>query len=196
MTSFLIRFFDLLFASLGLLFGFPLFLFVLVAGYYDTGSPIFFQERVGRKGKGFTLIKFRTMSVGTASVATHLASQSSVTPLGNFLRKTKLDELPQLINVLRCEMSFVGPRPCLFNQVELIEERQKRGVLDALPGITGLAQVNKIDMSTPRLLAETDARMIETMSLKSYFRYIFMTALGNGGGDRIKNRCEKKQKKS
>ncbi len=186
MTSYLIRFFDLFFAFCGLIVGFPLFFIVLVAGYFDTGSPVFLQKRVGRKGKGFTLIKFRTMAVNTVSVATHLASQSSVTPLGSFLRKFKIDELPQLINVLKGEMSFVGPRPCLFNQNELIEERKKRGVLDVLPGITGLAQVNKIDMSTPRLLAETDASMIEKISLKNYFYYIFMTVAGKGGGDRIK----------
>ena len=91
--------------------------------------------------------------MGTASVASHLASATSITPFGNFLRKSKLDELPQLWNVLKGEMSLVGPRPCLFNQEELIAERDKRGVFEVRPGITGLAQVNTIDMSTPELLA-------------------------------------------
>lgn len=186
MTSFTIRFFDLLFALLGLFVGFPLFVFVFIIGYYDTGSPVFIQERVGRNKKLFMLIKFRTMPVGTASIATHFVSQSSVTSFGRILRKTKLDELPQLINVLRGDMSLVGPRPCLLSQVELIKERQKRGVLKVLPGITGLGQVNKIDMSTPRLLAETDAQMIKTMNLKHYFAYILKTILGKGSGDRVK----------
>src|SRR5690606_11605660 len=101
----------------------------------------------------------------TASVATHLADATAVTPLGQLLRRTKLDELPQLWNVLKGDMSLVGYRPCLFSQEELIAERATRGIFDARPGITGLAQINGIDMSTPRLLAETDAEMIRTWPL-------------------------------
>jgi lipopolysaccharide/colanic/teichoic acid biosynthesis glycosyltransferase len=160
-------------------------LVITFIGFFDTGSPIFIQERVGRNKKPFKLIKFRTMSVDTKSVASHLASKASITKLGSFLRKTKIDELPQLINVLKGEMSFVGPRPNLFNQDELIAEREQRGVYDVLPGITGLAQVNTIDMSTPKLLAETDLIMIETLTIKNYIRYIIQTATGSGGGDRI-----------
>ena len=133
------------------------------------------------------LVKFRTMRPGTASVATHLASASAITPFGRFLRRTKLDELPQLWNVLKGEMSLVGPRPCLFNQHELIEERARRDVFDSRPGITGLAQVNDVDMSTPELLAETDARMLRSMSLASYFSLIFLTLTGRGGGDRVQS---------
>lgn len=125
------------------------------------------------------------MPVDTASVATHLVGKSSVTRLGAFLRKTKLDELPQLLNVLKGEMSLVGPRPCLFNQHELITERQLRNVFDVRPGITGLAQVNEIDMSTPKTLAEWDEKMLSSLSLKSYFTYIFQTVLGKGSGDRV-----------
>src|SRR5690554_7173326 len=125
------------------------------------------------------------MKKGTASVASHLASADAITPFGRFLRRTKLDELPQLWNVLKGEMSLVGPRPCLFNQEELINERASRGVLDVRPGITGLAQVNDIDMSTPKLLAETDARMLASLNLKHYFRYIVQTATGKGSGDRV-----------
>jgi O-antigen biosynthesis protein WbqP len=121
-------------------------------------------------------------------VASHLADASSITPFGNFLRRTKLDELPQLWNVLKGEMSLVGPRPCLYNQEELIEERETRGVFAARPGITGLAQVNEIDMSTPRLLAETDQRMLASLRVPAYFRYIFMTVSGKGAGDRVKKR--------
>ncbi len=90
-----------------------------------------------------------------------------MTKLGRFLRKTKLDELPQLWNVLKGEMSLVGPRPCLFNQRQLIKEREMRNVLDVRPGITGLAQVNEIDMSTPELLAKTDAKMVRQLSEKN-----------------------------
>ena len=162
-------------------------LVLYIIGLFDTGSPIFRQERVGRDKRPFTLVKFRTMSVDTVSVASHLASTSSITKFGLFLRRTKLDELPQLWNVLKGDMSLVGPRPCLFNQEELIVEREQRGVLTVRPGITGLAQVNNIDMSTPELLAETDARMLATFSLRDYFRYIVMTVLGKGSGDRIKD---------
>jgi len=186
MNSILIRILDFLMAFFGLIITFPILLMVAVIGYFDTGSPVFIQQRVGKNKKPFNLIKFRTMSIDTKSVASHLASTSSITKLGAFLRKSKIDELPQLINVLKGEMSFVGPRPNLFNQEELICERDKRGVYDTLPGITGLAQVNTIDMSTPMLLAETDQKMIRTLTIKSYFKYIIMTATGSGSGDRVK----------
>lgn len=130
------------------------------------------------------------MRPDTASVATHLADAAAVTPLGKFLRRSKLDELPQLWNVLKGEMSLVGPRPCLFNQKELIAERASRGVFTARPGITGLAQIQGIDMSTPRLLAETDARMLGELGVGAYFRYILKTVTGSGRGDRIKEKVE------
>ncbi len=185
MTQITIRFLDFTFSFLGLIFAFPFLILLTIIGFFDTGSPIFRQERVGRNKKPFILVKFRTMNVNTASVASHLASASSITPFGHFLRRTKLDELPQLWNVVKGEMSLVGPRPCLFNQEELIEERESRGVLDVRPGITGLAQVNKIDMSTPKLLAETDQKMIRTISLLKYFKYILITVTGKGSGDRV-----------
>ena len=161
-------------------------LLLVIIGFFDTGSPLFFQERVGRNKKAFTLVKFRTMRKDTASVASHLASASSITKFGHFLRRTKLDELPQLWNVLKGEMSLVGPRPGLFNQEELTEAREKYNVFDVRPGITGLAQVNEIDMSTPELLAQTDAKMINSLNLTAYFRYIFLTVTGKGSGDRVK----------
>ena len=182
----LIRLLDFVFAFCGLVFGFPILVVLTVIGLFDTGSPIFMQQRVGRNKKPFTLVKFRTMKTDTASVASHLASTSSITKFGGFLRKTKLDELPQLWNVLLGDMSLVGPRPCLFNQEELIAEREQRGVLKARPGITGLAQVNEIDMSTPVLLAETDAKMLASLTIADYFKYIFMTVAGKGSGDRVK----------
>jgi O-antigen biosynthesis protein WbqP len=183
-----IRVFDFVFSLLGLVLGFPVLLVLAIIGLFDTGSPVFRQVRVGRHQKPFTLVKFRTMKVDTVSVATHLASSASITRFGHFLRKTKLDELPQLWNVLTGEMSLVGPRPGLFNQEELTEERAKRGVFDVRPGITGLAQVSEIDMSTPALLAETDQKMISSLTLVDYFKYIFMTVAGKGAGDRVVKR--------
>ncbi|PTC02950.1 Putative undecaprenyl-phosphate N-acetylgalactosaminyl 1-phosphate transferase [Vibrio mediterranei] len=181
----MLRILDFLLAAIGLIVTFPILIIVTVIGYFDTGSPIFIQERVGRNKKPFKLVKFRTMSVDTQSVASHLASRASITKMGAFLRKTKIDELPQLINVVKGEMSIVGPRPNLFNQTELIAERDKLGVYDVLPGITGLAQVSNIDMSTPELLAKTDRQMLDSLSIALYFRYIIATATGKGAGDRV-----------
>jgi lipopolysaccharide/colanic/teichoic acid biosynthesis glycosyltransferase len=181
-----LRLFDIVFSIFGLVFGFPILLIIYLIGLFDTGSPLFLQERVGRNKQPFVLVKFRTMSIDTASVASHLASTASITKLGAFLRKTKIDELPQLWNVLKGEMSLVGPRPNLFNQDELIAERDTLGVYTARPGITGLAQVNEIDMSTPALLAKTDAQMIRDMSVVNYFKYILQTVTGKGSGDRVK----------
>lgn len=182
----LLRLLDIVFSLTGLVLGFPVLVLLTIIGLFDTGSPVFRQERVGRFKKPFTLVKFRTMKPDTASVASHLASASAITPFGGFLRRTKLDELPQLWNVLKGEMSLVGPRPCLFNQQELISEREQRGVFNHRPGITGLAQVNDIDMSTPVLLAETDQRMLQKLTVSDYFKFILMTVAGKGAGDRVK----------
>jgi O-antigen biosynthesis protein WbqP len=180
------RIFDILFSFLGLILLSPILLILIIIGYFDTGSPIFRQERVGKGKQPFRLMKFRSMHVNAPSVATHLASASSITPFGSFLRKSKLDELTQLWNVFVGDMSLVGPRPNLFNQEELIHERNSRGVYSVRPGITGLAQINKIDMSTPQLLAETDAKMIQELNTLGYFKYIFLTVFGKGFGDSIK----------
>jgi len=182
----MIRALDLLLSVIGLVLATPLLILLTIIGLFDTGSPFFLQSRVGRNQVPFTLIKFRTMKLNTASVATHLADSSAVTSFGIFLRKTKLDELPQLWNVLKGDMSLVGPRPCLFNQKELIAQRDQRNVFYARPGITGLAQVNDIDMSTPKLLAETDEKMLRSLNLKTYFYYILLTLLGKGAGDRVR----------
>ncbi|WP_282114500.1 sugar transferase [Pseudoalteromonas arctica] len=186
MTTLLIRILDFTFSFLGLLFAFPFLIILAIIGYFDTGSPIYIQERVGRFKRPFKLVKFRTMTVGTASVASHLASSASITKFGHFLRKTKLDELPQLWNVLKGEMSLVGPRPGLFNQEELTQARDAKNIFDVRPGVTGLAQVNEIDMSTPELLAKTDKEMIDTLTVGNYFKYMLMTVSGSGRGDRVK----------
>ncbi|PLA75559.1 lipid carrier--UDP-N-acetylgalactosaminyltransferase [Hydrogenovibrio sp. SC-1] len=182
----MLRLLDIIFSLFGMIIGLPILVLLYIIGLFDTGSPLFRQERLGRYKKRFILVKFRTMKTDTASVASHLANTASITKYGRFLRKTKLDELPQLWNVLKGEMSLVGPRPGLPNQLELTEAREEQGVFLVRPGITGLAQVNEVDMSTPELLAETDAKMIASLSIRDYFTYIFMTVLGKGSGDRVK----------
>jgi O-antigen biosynthesis protein WbqP len=180
------RVFDILFAFFGLLFLSPLLLLLWAIAWFDNRSPLFKQQRVGRNQAPFVLVKFRTMRPDTASVVTHLADASAITPFGRFLRRTKLDELPQLWNVLLGDMSLVGPRPGLFNQQELIAHRAALGVFAARPGVTGLAQIQGIDMSTPELLAKTDAQMLASLGLMDYFRYIVLTVLGKGLGDRVR----------
>ena len=171
----MIRLLDLITSFFGLLLLFPLFILIFFLGFLDTGYPLFIQKRVGLNLKNFTLIKFRTMKINTLSAGTHLIDSSNITRFGYFLRKFKLDELPQLLNVLMGHMSLVGPRPCLPNQKRLIFERKKRGVYKVKPGITGLAQVSAINMSRPVLLAKTDLKMIKQMNLFFYFYYIFKT---------------------
>jgi O-antigen biosynthesis protein WbqP len=184
----MIRIFDVVFSFLGLLILSPVILVLLIVGFLDTGSPLLWQERVGINQKPFHLLKFRSMHLNTQAVATHLVQVSAITKWGSLLRKSKLDELPQLFNVLKGDMSLVGPRPNLFNQKKLIFERDIRCVYSVRPGITGLAQVQKIDMSTPQILAETDAKMINHLSTWYYFKYIFLTVFGKGYGDRARIR--------
>ena len=171
------RFFDILFSLIGLIFFLPLFFIIFVLGFLDTGSPLFIQKRVGIYEKSFTLIKFRTMKINTKTKGTHLIDTSKITYLGYFLRKYKLDELLQLWNVLIGSMSLVGPRPCLLNQKKLIYERRKRGIFKVRPGITGLAQISGINMKTPTLLSKTDLKMIKQMNIYYYFYYIFRTII-------------------
>ena len=171
----MIRIFDFLFSLIGLIFLSPLLVLIFLIGLFDSGSPLFIQSRVGYNLKSFSLIKFRTMPMGVRSAGTHLVRNIKLSSFGYFLRRTKLDEIPQLLNVFLGDMSLVGPRPCLFNQRRLISERKKRGVFKVRPGITGLAAINGIDMKTPTLLAKTDQKMIKDMSLYKYFYYIFKT---------------------
>lgn len=149
----------------------------------SRGPGLFIQNRVGKDGKIFKCIKFRTMHINSPEVGTHEISQSAVTPLGKFLRKTKIDELPQIINILLFEMSLVGPRPCLPVQKVLINERSKRGVLNVLPGITGLAQVSGVDMSDPLKLAKLDTEYLELRSIVLDLHLILKTCIGSGYGD-------------
>ena len=125
------------------------------------------------------------MKKNTPSLASHLISRKSLTNFGKIIRYFKLDELPQLINVIKGEMSLVGPRPCLFNQEELIHFRTKYKVFNFLPGITGLAQIKKIDMSKPEKLAKTDYQMNRDLNLIYYFKLLFLTFFGEGFGDKV-----------
>lgn len=171
----MIRLFDILFSLIGLIILFPIILLISIIGFFESGSPFFKQERIGYDQKIFVLIKFRTMKKGTKSTATHLADHSKVSAFGNFLRITKLDEIPQLINVLIGHMSLVGPRPCLVSQKKLINERKKRSIFKVKPGITGLAQLSGVNMKTPTLLSKIDLKMIKKINLYYYFYYILLT---------------------
>lgn len=182
----MIRILDIVFSAAGLLFGSPLLAVLWGLGWWDTGSPLFRQVRLGRHRRPFVLVKFRTMRLDTGDLPTHMVSAASVTPLGRFMRRTKLDELPQLWNVLCGDMSLVGPRPGLPSHAALTEARTRAGVFEARPGITGLAQLQEIDMSSPEVLAEVDARMLGELTVALYVKLIFATVLGGGGGDRIR----------
>jgi O-antigen biosynthesis protein WbqP len=181
------RAFDVVSCGLFLLLVWPILLVVVIAIRLQSPGPaIFRQVRVGKGGQPFTCYKFRTMYSGTANLPTHEVQASSVTALGERLRRFKIDELPQLCNVLTGDMSLVGPRPCLPSQVELVEARRRLGVLEVRPGITGLAQVNGVDMSDANRLAEIDAQYVRTQSLKGDFKLILATLRGQGVGvDRI-----------
>jgi O-antigen biosynthesis protein WbqP len=177
------RAFDVSACALFLLLCWPILLIIIIAiRLQSPGSAIFTQDRVGKDGRPFTCYKLRTMYSGTANVPTHEVQASSVTPLGERLRRFKIDELPQLWNVLAGDMSLVGPRPCLPSQTELVEARRKLGVLEVRPGITGLAQVNGIDMSDANRLAEIDAQYVRTQSLFGDFKLIWATLRGRGVG--------------
>ena len=173
----MIRFFDFLFSLIGLVFLSPLLIFIWFIILLDNGSPLFRQKRVGHNLQSFVLFKFRTMPIKTRSVGTHLIKDIKLTFFGFLIRSVKLDELPQLFNVLLGDMSLVGPRPCLLNQKKLINERKKRGIFKVKPGMTGLAQILDVNMETPVLLAKTDLKMINMFSLSDYFSYILKTIL-------------------
>lgn len=137
----------------------------LVVFAREGHSPFFIQTRLGRNEKKFQMYKVRTMDPLTQSVATHQAPEHSVTCTGRVIRKLKIDELPQLINVISGQMSLVGPRPGLPEQTELADARRKLGVFNVVPGMTGFGQVQGVDMSEPEHLAKLDAEYIKTQTM-------------------------------
>ena len=182
----IIRIYDILIAFTILIIFAPIFIVVFIVCLIESKNPIFIQKRVGKNQIPFNLIKFRTMKLSTPTLASHLIHKESITKFGRVLRTLKIDELPQLLNVIKGDMSLVGPRPCLFNQLELISLREESNIFLVKPGITGLAQVKGIDMSNPKKLALTDSYMISNYNQISYFKYLFLTLFGRGIGDKIK----------
>lgn len=156
----------------------------LIIKLESSGPGIFCQKRVGRNGTPFVCYKLRTMYVGTEEVPTHHVSKNTVTPFGAVLRRLKLDEMPQIWNVIVGDMSFVGPRPCLPSQLELIEARRLLGVLTLRPGITGIAQVQGIDMSDAHHLANEDAKYLRENGLWVDVKLILATFSTRARGDR------------
>jgi O-antigen biosynthesis protein WbqP len=144
----------------------------------SPGPGLFRQERVGRHGATFICLKLRTMRVGTAHAPSHVTGARAITPLGRWLRRLKLDELPQLWNVISGHMSLVGPRPSLPTQTEVIEARRRLGVDRLRPGITGVSQVAGIDMSEPQELATMDATYLADISVRRDVAILLQTMLG------------------
>lgn len=178
------RAFDLALALIALLPAALISAVLAVPIWIETrANPLFVQTRVGRHRRPFQLIKLRTMRPDTQHRASHEIGTSQITGTGRLLRKAKLDELPQIWNVLVGEMSFVGPRPCLPSQHELIAERERLGVHALRPGITGPAQVVGLDMSTPARLAVADAAYLGRWSLARDLQLMLQTAIGGGRGD-------------
>ncbi len=149
----------------------------------SRGSPLFVQLRMGRGGTPFRMLKLRTMAADTADLPSHEVGHDRITRVGRALRRLKLDELPQLVNVLGGSMSLVGPRPCLPSQAELIEARRARGLFRLRPGVTGPAQVQGVDMSEPVRLAEVEADYFRRATVWSDVRLMLRTVFGGGGGD-------------
>lgn len=181
------RFVDLAFAvGVVVLFGWLLIIIGIAIRLESRGPALFRQRRVGWHQRTFTCFKFRTMYVGTQNTGTHEVSASSVTKLGAFLRRTKIDELPQVLNILMNDMSLVGPRPSLPSQTEVVAARSRRRVYAAKPGITGLSQIRGIDMSSPEKLAISDADYLKLQSIALECYILVQTAIGKGGGDKLR----------
>ena len=159
---------DLLLSAIGILVLAPVWLLLAVAIYITDPGPVFFtQKRVGLHKKHFRILKFRTMKVDTPhDMPTHLLEnpEQYITPVGRFLRKTSLDELPQIFNIFLGQMSIIGPRPALWNQDDLIAERDKYGANDVVPGLTGWAQINGRDELEIEVKARLDGEYVERMS--------------------------------
>jgi O-antigen biosynthesis protein WbqP len=174
------RLFDLAVAlAAAVLLGLPIVFVVLAVRLTSPGPALYWSDRIGRHNRIFRMPKFRSMRIDTPAVATHLLQNPDqwLTPIGSFLRKSSLDELPQLWSILKGDMSFVGPRPALFNQDDLITLRTEKGVHELVPGLTGWAQVNGRDeLPIPQKVA-LDAEYLQCQSLRFDLKILWMTAL-------------------
>lgn len=178
------RVFDIILAVLLAIPALLITMLACLAIVFETrASPLFLQERVGFGKRTFRMLKLRTMSADTQTVGSHEVPAGSITRVGAFLRKTKIDELPQILSVLAGDMSFVGPRPCLPSQTEVVAARLQRGVYNVRPGITGRAQLLGIDMSTPEQLATVDEEYVKSRTFAGDIAIVCSTALGKGSGD-------------
>jgi O-antigen biosynthesis protein WbqP len=174
------RFTDLVLAVLiGGLICLPMLVVAVLIGVTSRGPILYWSARIGRHNKIFQMPKFRSMKIDTPAVATHLLPNpdSYLSPIGSFLRKSSLDELPQLWSILKGDMSFVGPRPALFNQQDLIELRTKAGVHTLLPGLTGWAQINGRDELPIPEKVKRDIEYLQKQSMWFDIKIIFLTAL-------------------
>lgn len=173
------RVFDFILALLGLIILSPIFLIIILAIKIDSKGPVFFrQKRVGINRTYFNILKFRTMKIDTPKdTATHLLEnpEQYITKVGKFLRKTSLDELPQILNILSGSMAIVGPRPALWNQYDLIEERDKYGANNILPGLTGWAQINGRDTVSIEDKARYDGFYTKNLGMKLDIKCFFGT---------------------
>lgn len=174
------RLIDIILSLLFLTCLFPLFLIITFLIKIDTKGPVFhYSKRIGFKSQIFLMPKLRTMKINTPNVATHKLKnpKNYITNVGYYLRKTSLDELPQLISVLRGQMSFVGPRPALFNQYDLIKMRQKKKIDEMLPGITGLAQIKGRDKISIKKKVDYDYKYFKTCSFSHDISILINTFL-------------------
>ena len=174
------RIFDLILAILAtLVLIIPVILVAILVCVTSKGPALYWSDRVGRNNLIFKMPKFRSMQVGTPAVATHLLSnpKAYLTPIGSFLRKSSLDELPQLWNIIKGDMSFVGPRPALFNQHDLIELRTRSGVHQLTPGLTGWAQINGRDELPIPKKVSLDIEYLQNKSFLLDVKIIFLTGL-------------------
>lgn len=172
------RIFDLLLAlTAAVVLAVPVLLVAMAVRLTSPGPALYWSDRVGRHNKIFKMPKFRSMRVGTPAVATHLLAdpKAHLTPIGSFLRKSSLDELPQLWSILAGDMSFVGPRPALFNQHDLIELRTQHGVHELVPGLTGWAQINGRDELPIPDKVKLDAEYLQRQSLGFDIRILWLT---------------------
>jgi O-antigen biosynthesis protein WbqP len=174
------RLFDLMLGIVALaILALPIIAVALAVRLTSKGPALYWSDRVGINNTLFKMPKFRSMRVGTPAVATHLLSDPSshLTPIGSFIRKTSLDELPQLWSILKGDMSFVGPRPALFNQHDLIEMRTQQGVHQILPGLTGWAQVNGRDDIPLSKKVQFDVEYLQSRSVLLDIRILWLTFL-------------------